>query len=436
MLRIASALLFFVASQAIPAADYEFLSVQPVGADGISAPVLGDETYGLKVSFKAFRASGPFRVRFQIADKVGYANISGAGSWNYYYRFAMPLDGAIPYTVTLAPDDPHATGNVYQGRFTPRPPRQPVEYYDPRTLTATQTFITRFSPVGDLTDFTTVFGAPQTATNQTVLSVTPPAASNAIQTTPYGAPAFLTKLLQVPETLTQTLAFTARASSVRINVDLIRDGWSSLTLLPRDLALYTAPEPTIQSADSGIAAYVKRNLPNDYRASLMPIQAARRLFCAVIRDTAYQCPAPPSALDVLGSGRGDCGGFSRLYVACLRSVGIPARTVCGWLKGNDQWHVWSEMYLPSVGWIPQDATDGDGHCPDGSYAYEFGVVSEMNARVSVSRAATNGVLGAPIDGELQKPSQWHWYVGKVAPQLTTESHATLSEGVPLRNSTG
>ena len=344
MLRVAltSSLLLFSAGAL--AQNLGFTSVKPIGPDGQSPPVLGDRSYGVRVAFRSASDVGPFRVKFEMADKVAYASFPGGrGSWSCQWLFTMPLDGAIPYVVTLDPDGATGKDNAFRGTFTPRAPAKAVEYFDPRGLQATQTFVTRFAPVGDLTDLTTVFGVPDTATSQAVLSLTPPESSRPIQTAPFGEPALLAKLAQVPETLTQTLAFTVRASNVRINVDLIRDDWHSIALLPREIARYTAPEATVQSTDLRIAEYVKANLPSDYRITLSPIQAARRLYCAVMCDTTYQCPSPPDALSVLTSGRGDCGGYSRLYAACLRSIGIPARTVCGWLKGDDQWHGWSEI---------------------------------------------------------------------------------------------
>lgn len=427
MLRAALTFLLLTIAGASLAQDFAFDAVRPVGPDGESAPVLGDPTYGLRANFRVFAATGPFRVRFQIADKVGYSTVPGAGRWEHRWQVSMPLDGVIPYRVTLDPDSPGSKERTFAGTFTPRPPAKAIEYYDPRTLAATETLVTRFSQVGDLRDLTAVFGVPQTATSQAVLNLVPPEGAISIQTLPFGAPALLAKLATVPKTLTQTLSFRLQASNVRINADLIRDDWHSIGLVPREVRLYTASEAKIQSDDPKVAEYARANLPADYRASLTPIQAARRLFCAVERDVAYQCPAPPDALSVLASGHGDCGGFSRLYAACLRSIGIPARTVCGWLKGDDVWHCWSEMYLPSAGWIPQDVTAGKARCPDGSYAYCFGTMPDLNERASVSRAETNHVGTAWVDGDLQQPLQWNYYAGRTIPKFTAERHATLKE---------
>lgn len=70
------------------------------------------------------------------------------------------------------------------------------------------------------------------------------------------------------------------------------------------------------------------------------------------------------ALTTLQGGEGDCTEFADLFVALTRAAGVPARFVEGVvyapdaLSAYDQQHAWSEVYLPSTGWSPVDATWG------------------------------------------------------------------------------
>jgi hypothetical protein len=70
--------------------------------------------------------------------------------------------------------------------------------------------------------------------------------------------------------------------------------------------------------------------------------------------------------------QGDCGGHSFLFIALLRSLGIPARSVGGlhtgyqgYFTNGSFWdhtlyvHIWSEFYLPNYGWIQSDTSAGD-----------------------------------------------------------------------------
>lgn len=74
-------------------------------------------------------------------------------------------------------------------------------------------------------------------------------------------------------------------------------------------------------------------------------------------------PEKRGAEEMLRTLQGDCGQFAYLFIALCRSVGIPARLVCGFkLNEERQWgyHVWAECFMPAYGWLPVDLTDEDG----------------------------------------------------------------------------
>lgn len=60
---------------------------------------------------------------------------------------------------------------------------------------------------------------------------------------------------------------------------------------------------------------------------------------------------------------GVCQDFAHLFVALVRSWGVPARYVTGYVEpgaddGEEATHAWAEVYLPGVGWRGLDATHG------------------------------------------------------------------------------
>jgi transglutaminase-like putative cysteine protease len=72
--------------------------------------------------------------------------------------------------------------------------------------------------------------------------------------------------------------------------------------------------------------------------------------------------------DVLSLRRGVCQDFARLAIACLRSQGLAARYVSGYLEtvpppgaprlaGVDASHAWLAVYCPGLGWIDVDPTN-------------------------------------------------------------------------------
>ena len=74
--------------------------------------------------------------------------------------------------------------------------------------------------------------------------------------------------------------------------------------------------------------------------------------------------------------RGVCQDFSHLQIACMRSLGLPARYVSGYLRtlpppgrprlvGADASHAWCSAWSPGAGWVDFDPTNNcvptDGH---------------------------------------------------------------------------
>ena len=68
------------------------------------------------------------------------------------------------------------------------------------------------------------------------------------------------------------------------------------------------------------------------------------------------------------SRRGVCQDFAHAMLACLRTLGLPARYVSGYLLtqpragqprlvGADASHAWVSLYIPTLGWIDLDPTN-------------------------------------------------------------------------------
>jgi transglutaminase-like putative cysteine protease len=66
--------------------------------------------------------------------------------------------------------------------------------------------------------------------------------------------------------------------------------------------------------------------------------------------------------------KGVCQDFAHFSLACLRSIGLSARYVSGYIEtlpppgqaklfGSDASHAWIALYIPDVGWTEFDATN-------------------------------------------------------------------------------
>jgi transglutaminase-like putative cysteine protease len=78
-----------------------------------------------------------------------------------------------------------------------------------------------------------------------------------------------------------------------------------------------------------------------------------------------------SSTEILETRKGVCQDFSHLLIACLRSRGLPARYVSGYLRtnavedeagrklvGDAASHAWVSVWSPPYGWIEFDPTNG------------------------------------------------------------------------------
>jgi transglutaminase-like putative cysteine protease len=109
-----------------------------------------------------------------------------------------------------------------------------------------------------------------------------------------------------------------------------------------------------------------------------PLQdAATALMRQIHRDFTYASQSTDvhtPALEALQARRGVCQDFAHILIACLRSLGLAARYVSGYLLthppegqprlvGADASHAWASAYLPELasspcgGWLDLDPTN-------------------------------------------------------------------------------
>jgi transglutaminase-like putative cysteine protease len=116
---------------------------------------------------------------------------------------------------------------------------------------------------------------------------------------------------------------------------------------------------------------------NDYSAECFParrsmLAAAEALMLKLFEEMTYAPGATGIStplLAVLATKRGVCQDYAHLMIACLRSRGLAARYVSGYLRtvprpgserliGADASHAWVAVYCPPLGWVELDPTNG------------------------------------------------------------------------------
>ncbi len=124
------------------------------------------------------------------------------------------------------------------------------------------------------------------------------------------------------------------------------------------------------------------------------IVGARDLTKRIFKDFKFDPKATTVATpleEVWEKRRGVCQDFAHLGIACLRSLGLPARYVSGYLRtrppegkprlvGVDASHAWFAIFLPGNGWIDFDPTNNCQTDVDHitvAYGRDFGDVSPV-----------------------------------------------------------
>lgn len=117
-----------------------------------------------------------------------------------------------------------------------------------------------------------------------------------------------------------------------------------------------------------------------------------------------------SAMEAFALGKGVCQDHAHIFIACCRSLGLPARYVSGYLFTEDgslmQTHAWADVYLNALGWQSFDVSN---RCRAGAMHVRLATgldyrtaspVSGMRAGGGVEGMASSVIVnqvGAPID---------------------------------------
>ena len=130
--------------------------------------------------------------------------------------------------------------------------------------------------------------------------------------------------------------------------------------------LYASPHVTCSAE---LEQYGRISYPPGRPQLDAAMDLTRRIFEEFKFDSTATTISTPLA-EVLKGRRGVCQDFAHFMIGCLRSIGLPARYVSGYilthppagqprLIGSDASHAWVSVFCPGSGWIDFDPTN---HC--------------------------------------------------------------------------
>ena len=165
-----------------------------------------------------------------------------------------------------------------------------------------------------------------------------------------------------------------RRKRLRVPNPLETPGWEQVRDFMRGAQIGAALEaseflfdsPLISTADE-FAAYASTS----FSKGRPILDAVLHLTERIHEDFTFDPEATTvttSVSTVLKNRRGVCQDFAHLQVACLRSLGLPARYVSGYIEtipqqgkeklvGSDASHAWVSVYCHALGWIDVDPTN-------------------------------------------------------------------------------
>jgi transglutaminase-like putative cysteine protease len=149
--------------------------------------------------------------------------------------------------------------------------------------------------------------------------------------------------------------------------ELVRESSRGLQIGPALEANEFLFDSTLLKSSEPFAEYARPSFTKGRRI----LEAALDLTARIHADFTFD----PTATDVstpivrvLKEKRGVCQDFAHLQIVCLRSLGLPARYVSGYintlpppgqpkLTGADASHAWISFYCDGLGWIDLDPTN-------------------------------------------------------------------------------
>ena len=137
-------------------------------------------------------------------------------------------------------------------------------------------------------------------------------------------------------------------------------------LLAHDPLKYLYASPHVVSS-AALADYARPSFTPRRPLLEAANDLSRRIFAEFEFDDEATTISTPLE-DVLAGRRGVCQDFAHLMIGCMRSLGLPARYVSGYILttpppgqarmiGADASHAWVSVYCSRVGWVDFDPTN-------------------------------------------------------------------------------
>ena len=145
-----------------------------------------------------------------------------------------------------------------------------------------------------------------------------------------------------------------------------------LALRSTDPAILDARQYILESifigrADHNIRDYAEASFKGNRSVFDAAFELMQRIYTDFQFVSGFTSISTPVA-EVMKEKKGVCQDFAQIAIACIRSVGLPARYVSGYIEtvppkgkeklvGADASHAWFSIFIPGFGWVDFDPTN-------------------------------------------------------------------------------
>jgi len=134
----------------------------------------------------------------------------------------------------------------------------------------------------------------------------------------------------------------------------------------REARRYLSPSRLVPTTPA-LAEYARPSFTRGCPLVEATVDLCRRIHADFQYDPGFTSVTTP-LLEVFEHRRGVCQDFAHLMIGCLRSIGLAARYISGYLEtapppgreklvGADASHAWPSMFVPGWGWLDIDPTN-------------------------------------------------------------------------------
>ncbi|SHE38129.1 Transglutaminase-like enzyme, putative cysteine protease [Arenibacter palladensis] len=134
-----------------------------------------------------------------------------------------------------------------------------------------------------------------------------------------------------------------------------------------DARQYILESIFIGRADNNIRDYAEVSFKRNRSVFDAAFELMQRIYTDFQFVSGFTSISTPVA-EVMKEKKGVCQDFAQIAIACIRSVGLPARYVSGYIEtvppkgkeklvGADASHAWFSIFIPGFGWVDFDPTN-------------------------------------------------------------------------------